>query len=188
MNVSGPAITHVMFADDLMLFAKANGREVGTLNDSLETYCLWSGQKINREKSSVIFLKLVTNDTKRWIKGDMQTKKLPIDAFYLGTPIFFSRSKTKDFKYLIDIIESKLMRWRCKALSWAGRKTLIKSVTLALPIYTFSIVDVTMTVCKLLDSTFRRFWWNPKKDKGNYLAWKSWESLCQTKEAGRVGF
>ena len=68
MNVSGPTITHVMFADDLMLFARANRREVGILNECIETYCLWSGQNINRDKFGVIFSKLVTNDTKRWIK------------------------------------------------------------------------------------------------------------------------
>uniref|UniRef100_A0A2N9HV68 Reverse transcriptase domain-containing protein n=1 Tax=Fagus sylvatica TaxID=28930 RepID=A0A2N9HV68_FAGSY len=40
MNVAGPAITHVMFADDLMLFTKANRREVATLNECLDTYCM----------------------------------------------------------------------------------------------------------------------------------------------------
>jgi hypothetical protein len=71
MNVSGPAITHVMFVGDLMLFARANRREVGILNECLETYCGWSGQNINREKSGVIFSKLVTKDSKRWIKGEI---------------------------------------------------------------------------------------------------------------------
>jgi hypothetical protein len=69
MNVSGPAITYVMFADDLMLFAKGNKREVGILNDCLDTYFLWSGQKINREKSGIIFSKAVHNDTKRLDEG-----------------------------------------------------------------------------------------------------------------------
>ncbi len=36
MNVSGPAINHVMFADDLMMFTKANRREVQILNERLE--------------------------------------------------------------------------------------------------------------------------------------------------------
>jgi hypothetical protein len=65
MNVSGLAITHVMFADDLMLFAKANRREVEIINECIDTYCMWSGQKINREKSGLIFSKLVHNDMKR---------------------------------------------------------------------------------------------------------------------------
>ena len=154
---SGPAITYVMFADDLMLFTIANRRQVGILNECIETYCLWSSQNINREKSGVIFSMLVINDTKRWIKGEMQMKKLPLDAFYLGTPIFSSRSKTKGHKYLIDRIESKLMGWRCKALSWAGRRTLIKSVALALSTYSFSTEDVPVTVCNKVDSAIQRF-------------------------------
>jgi hypothetical protein len=101
---------------------------------------------------------------------------------------FSSRSKTRDHKYLIDRIESKLMGWRCKALSWVGRRTLIKSVALALPTYSFSIEDVPVTVCNKMDSTIRRFWWNPKRDRGKYLAWKSWESLCRSKEEGGLGF
>ena len=42
MNPSGPAFTHVMYADDLMLFAKASTREVKILDVCLEKYCLWS--------------------------------------------------------------------------------------------------------------------------------------------------
>jgi hypothetical protein len=188
MNVYGPAITHVMFADDLMIFSKANKREIGILNDCLETYCLWSRQKINKEKYGVIFSKLVHNDTKRWIRGELQMKKLALDSFYLGTPVFSSTSKTKDLKYLTKRLDSRLKGCRCKALSWAGRKTLIKSVAQALPTYTFSTADVPMTICHKLDSTIRRFWWNPKKVQGNFMAWCSWDSLCQPIEAGGLGF
>jgi hypothetical protein len=47
MNVAGPAFTHVMYADDIMVFARANYREVKILDDCLDTYCTWSGQKVN---------------------------------------------------------------------------------------------------------------------------------------------
>uniref|UniRef100_A0A2N9FGJ6 CCHC-type domain-containing protein n=1 Tax=Fagus sylvatica TaxID=28930 RepID=A0A2N9FGJ6_FAGSY len=156
--------------------------------DPLSPYLFILCQKINREKSRVIFSKLVTHEVKRWVKEEMQVKKLPLDAFYLGTPMFFSRNRTRDYKYLIDRIDSKLMGWRCKALSWAGRCTLIKSVALALPTYYFSTDDVPISVCNKMDSTIRRFWWNPKKDKGNYLAWKSWDSLCRPKDEGGLDF
>ncbi len=69
MNVTGPAITHVMFADDLMIFAKAQRREVEIINNCLETYCLWSGQRINRDKSGLIFSKLFSHYCKRLIIG-----------------------------------------------------------------------------------------------------------------------
>jgi exonuclease III len=57
MNVTGPAISHVMFADDIMIFAKANRREVEVVDDCLESYCQWSGQLVNRGKSGLFFLK-----------------------------------------------------------------------------------------------------------------------------------
>ena len=39
MNRGGPDISHVMYADDIMLFSKANVREVEVLNGCLEKYC-----------------------------------------------------------------------------------------------------------------------------------------------------
>ena len=188
MNVFGPAITYVMFVDDLMLFAKANRKEVSILNECLDTYCMWSGQKINREKSGIIFSKLVSNYNRRWIKGELHMKKLPLDAFYLGTPFFSSRCKTKDFKYLIDRTEARLKGWRSKSLSWVGRRTLIKSVALALPTYSFSTASVPSSMCNKLDSTIRRFWWSPKKEQGRFLTWKAWEVLCCPLEWDGLGF
>ena len=43
MNTNGLAFTHVMYADDLMLFAKAITCEVQVLDECLEKYCEWSG-------------------------------------------------------------------------------------------------------------------------------------------------
>ncbi len=59
MNTNGPTFTHVMYADDLMLFTKATTREVQVLDECLEKYCECFGQLINREKSGLIFSKLV---------------------------------------------------------------------------------------------------------------------------------
>ena len=108
MNVTGPSISHVMFADDIMIFAKANRREVEVVDDCLESYYQWSGQLVNRGKSGLFFSKRVHRNWKRWIRAELQMTRLPLDAFYLGSPLFSSKSKTKDFKFLIERIDSKL--------------------------------------------------------------------------------
>ena len=188
MNMGGPDFTHVMFADDLMLFSKASSNEVLSLNSCLEKYCHWSGQLINRSKSGIIFSKLVHLNQKRRLKNILQMKKVPKNAKYLGGPLFSSRSRSKDFMYLQENLEARLTGWKSKCLSWAGRCTLIKSVAQAIPTYTFSTFHVPTAVCDKLDATTRRFWWSPKKEKGRYLAWKSWDYLCNSKAFGGLGF
>uniref|UniRef100_A0A2N9HMY2 Reverse transcriptase domain-containing protein n=1 Tax=Fagus sylvatica TaxID=28930 RepID=A0A2N9HMY2_FAGSY len=100
MNPGGPEITNVMFADDLMLFAKATSQNVNALNSCLEKYCQWSGQLVNRSKSGIIFSKLVNLSQRRKLKEILQMKKVPKNAKYLGAPLFSSRSRSKDFQYL----------------------------------------------------------------------------------------
>ena len=55
-SISGPTISHVMYADDIV-FSKASRKDVESLVKILEKYCRWSGQVINRRKSGVFFLK-----------------------------------------------------------------------------------------------------------------------------------
>ena len=50
-----PKITHLFFANDSILFCKANSQEFQNLVKILQLYEAASGQKINADKSSVFF-------------------------------------------------------------------------------------------------------------------------------------
>jgi hypothetical protein len=54
---------------------------------------------------------------------------------YLGVPLIGRVPKKKDFDYVIDQVNAKLMHWKANQLSFAGRVTLAKSVLEAIPIY-----------------------------------------------------
>ena len=86
MNVSGSAFTHVMHADDIMLFAKASCSEVQILDKFLVTYCEWFGQKINHNKSGLICSKMDSRLRKREIKLILDIKKVQANVNYLGSP------------------------------------------------------------------------------------------------------
>jgi hypothetical protein len=54
---SAPTISHLLFADDSLLFFKADGASARAVKDVLSIYCQASGQQINMEKSSIHFAK-----------------------------------------------------------------------------------------------------------------------------------
>lgn len=59
MNLAGPTFTHVMYVDDIMMFAKANYSEIAVIDQCSVDYCAWLGQLINRDKSGIFFSKHV---------------------------------------------------------------------------------------------------------------------------------
>lgn len=56
-SARGPALTHVMDGDDIVLFSKATRHDAEILARFLDKYCDWSGQSINKNKSSICFSK-----------------------------------------------------------------------------------------------------------------------------------
>lgn len=49
----GPTFTHLFFANDLILFAKASKKNCTTIKNTLEKFCSIFGQKINYSKYQI---------------------------------------------------------------------------------------------------------------------------------------
>lgn len=54
-----PKISHLLFADDILLLSKANTSNILTMNEVLNKFCSTSGLEINFDKSKVWFSKIV---------------------------------------------------------------------------------------------------------------------------------
>ena len=57
----GPSFSHVFFADDIMLFAKANSKNCNAIMEVLNNFCNLAGQKVNYCKSRIFFSPNVTD-------------------------------------------------------------------------------------------------------------------------------
>lgn len=59
INRTTPHISHLLFADDTMVFSRASEEEVNVVVYVVDTFSVWSGQTLNLQKSSVFFSKNV---------------------------------------------------------------------------------------------------------------------------------
>ena len=100
LNIGWPPLTHIMHADDIVLFSKTTSRDANILNECLEKYCTRSRQLLNRSKSGIIFLKFIQQPRARAMKQILNKKNVKKDAIYLGAPVFTSNNPSKDFKFL----------------------------------------------------------------------------------------
>ena len=50
-----PKLSHLFFVDDLVLFAKASLDQVAIISKVLDNFCLSSGHRISKEKTTVFF-------------------------------------------------------------------------------------------------------------------------------------
>ena len=133
-----PPISKLCYVDDVILFCKAKIAKLVTLKNCLENYCFWLGLSISVEKFGVFPSKGVSRHFLNQIKCSWGLNALPQSTSYVGVPLYLSKSRSHDLKFVKDKLENKHSGWKSKNLSWVGRATLIKSVAQSIPTYTMA--------------------------------------------------
>ncbi|XP_071923241.1 uncharacterized protein [Coffea arabica] len=182
-----PTITHLFFADDSLVFCKANKQEAEKLKRILKVYEEATGQLINMDKSSVLFSKNTLPSVKSEVCQAMGSIKQVEQGKYLGLPMAITRSKEQVFGFVRNSIDKKLKGWRNKLLSQAGKEIMIKAVAMAMPTYTMSCFRLTNKMCKEISSKMADYWWGDADGKKK-LHWISWKKLTAKRSNGGMGF
>ena len=181
LSRGGPQLTHICFADDLILFAEASVSQVRVIRDVLETFCRASGQKVSLPKSKIFFSGNVTRERGELISresGISSTREL---GKYLGMPILQKRINKETFGEVLEKVASRLSGWKKQTLSLAGRVTMTKAVLSSIPVHSMSTIHMPVSTLDKLDSLSRSFVWG----SGQHLI--SWDRVCRPKADGGLG-
>ena len=112
-----PSISHLLFADDVMIFSKANTAEANVILKYLTMYSYWSGQCINQAKSVIFFCKNCKPVVKASVNSVLKLPPILACAKYLGIPLFILRKKDDFFFELKDRIFANVTGWKARLLS-----------------------------------------------------------------------
>ncbi|XP_042056286.1 uncharacterized protein LOC121800861 [Salvia splendens] len=178
-------ISHLAYADDIIVFSQAQRASVLELVECLEHYMKVSGQKVNVGKSYFYLDKKHQSWAREVMEASgFQQRELPF--LYLGVLIFRGPKKTSLFMFLQDKISARIHSWSHRNLSFGGRLTLIKSVLGALPIHIFQVLNPTKGALKQIEQVMARFLWG-SCNTSRKTHWIKWQRVCLPIEEGGVG-
>ena len=180
----GLRVTHLFFADDSLLFAKANRRESERVKNVLQLYEECSGQKINFDKSTLFFSSNTSDQTKFELKELFRVKATMNLEKYLGLPTMVGKNKRYAFREIKSRISIRLKSWNRKTLSIGGKELLVKIVVQAILTYVMGYFLLLKSLCNEINSMICRYWWKHDRNMKRI----HWKQMCMAKNAGGMIF
>ncbi|KAL9661127.1 hypothetical protein QQ045_025947 [Rhodiola kirilowii] len=170
-----------------IFFLKAIIHNARRLKSILEEYESISGEKVNYEKSKIMFSRNMHADIRIEVVQILGVTQTDTHTKYLGLPVMFIHNRTEMFEFLIEYTWKRVIGWKEAKLSSAGKEIMIKAIMQSIPQYAMMCYKLPESICKRLTRIICKFWWCSEAE-GRGIHWPSKEKLCKAKEVGGMNF
>nr|CAA66812.1 non-ltr retrotransposon reverse transcriptase-like protein [Arabidopsis thaliana] len=172
------SISHLMFADDVMVFFDGGSSSLHGISEALDDFASWSGLHVNKDKTNLYLAGTDEVEALAISHYGFPISTLPIR--YLGLPLMSRKLKISEYELV-----KRFRSWAVKSLSFAGRVQLITSVITGLVNFWMSTFVLLLGCVKKIESLCSRFLWSGSIDasKGAKIAWSG---VCLPKNEGGV--
>ncbi|XP_071917243.1 uncharacterized protein [Coffea arabica] len=182
-----PSITHLGFADDILIFSSASTTSLKLLMETLVRYESISGQSINTAKSEFMVHSTLSRGRRALIQRITGFSKKEFPVRYLSCPLFVRRQKKDFFQDLSNMVYSKISSWKNRLLSPGSKVVLIKYVLSSIPLHLLGMVHPPKSTLVIIERLFANFLWGSAEGIAKHH-WIRWRDLCAAKEEGGLGF
>lgn len=169
-------LTHLCFADDIMVFCKGDATSPLLLKEYIDLFANASGLKVNLQKSQVFF-SVVNDNLKAYLLSQLGFSEGQLPIKYLGLPLIATKLSVADCSPIITRIHNRINSWSAKLLSYAGRLLLIKSVLFHFQVYWSNTFLLPKRVVKNIETLCMHYLWSGSKDVGN-MPLVPWSKIC----------
>ena len=178
-------LSHLVFADDLLLFCRGEYHSISRLNDTLVKFSVTSGLQPNTQKSSWFFCNVPMDIVHYAVAlSNIPEGTLPIK--YLGLPLITGRLKLSDCLPLINRLCCRINSWTTRSLRFSGRLQLLKAILFNIQGYWSMYLFLPHGVLKKIQSILAKFLWGGNlNDHCHYKV--GWNKCCAVKDEGGLG-
>ncbi|KAA0048676.1 LINE-1 retrotransposable element ORF2 protein [Cucumis melo var. makuwa] len=179
------SITHLLFADDILIFVEDDDVSIKNLQTVLMLFELASRLKINLLKSTISLVN-ISNDRASKVASILGFTQQFLPINYLGVPLGGKPISKVFWSQIIENIHKKLSSWKYNHITKGERLTLIRSSLESNPTYQLSIFKAPNQIYKDIDKIWRNFLWGSISNSNNpHLI--NWGICTLPKDKGGLG-
>lgn len=178
-------LTHLCFADDLLIFLDGSIESLQAVLQVLREFELRSGLAVSIQKSS-FFSSGLTDEDSNLIQFTTGLPQGSLPVRYLGVPLCSKKLSLQNCEPLLQQIKRKFSSWTVRSLSFAGRLQLIKTVIAGITNFWCASFILPSACVKRINSLCGVFLWRWNIEE-HHTARVSWEVVTKRKEEGGLG-
>ena len=184
---NGCSFTHLLFADDSLLFFRQDNKSLGNIQRIIDWYRALSGQSVNLAKFDLYCSPNMPRVDQETLAIFLKVNLVQNPTKYLGLNFKLRGRRVADFNFLVDKLNQNFKDGRQSCfhkLEKPPTSTLSFNPYPCTPSLVFEYLRIFATKWMLLP---RNFWWG--HDQGvRKMHLINWNKICHPKSAGSLGF
>ncbi|XP_010495447.1 PREDICTED: uncharacterized protein LOC104772543 [Camelina sativa] len=184
-NCDTAKLTHLCFADDLLIFVDGSVSSVQNVLEVLKEFEERPGLAISLQKSSFYSGGLTEEEIDSiTVATGLPHGTLPVR--YLGVPLCTKKLTLQNCEPLLQQVKGKINNWCSKSLSFAGRLVLINTVIAGISNFWCSTFLLPKACIRKINTMCSSFLWKGHCE-GRHNARVSWDNITKPKDQGGLG-